>query len=357
LSICVVTWVAAGAGWLWLRIWRREAASAVDSDYGGPLFVSVLAVVLTAVAFSLLEACDYFGEGSASVGYGIAGIVFLIAMLMGAWWLVARELAYGGEPSGLSFRRRMFGLVGCAVIALACRLLTGIGAHQGRIGSSFERTERWTFDPAHVRIPTLLRGAVAFAFPALLSTYAVLRGKRWSRNPQNRPLFHPLFVAVAGLAFGNWLLFGPFGEWTHHARSPAPSHPTEWTPTAVAADTFGNELNDYFYGSRGKPPSPQYGRGWNMLTATLAVRVTNFGVWFALACAALWALETWRRDRANRLKDRKEGKTNDDQPSNNTAWLTGVTRSCFWLGFIALALHAWSTLGLGYCVSQVIAQG
>lgn len=361
LSICVVTWTAAGLGCLCLKFWRNEpdGGSAFDRVPGGSLFVAVLAVVLVLAAFGLLESCNYLGEGSASVGYGIAGIVFTVMILMSAWWLVARELAHDGDPSGLPFRRRMFGLIGCGVIAVACRLLLSIGASQGRISDSFEQFERWAFDPTHERLPAFLRVAFALAFPALLVTYAVLRGKRWTREPERRPLFHPIVVAVAGLVLGNWFLFGPFGDWLNRGRAPAPRHPTEWTPAAVAADTFGNVLNEHFYWSRGKPPTPgpQFGRGFNLLTSTLALRVTNLGFWLVLACAALWAFETWRRDRAKRLKEPKEARSNDNDPRIGRIWLAGVVRSCSWLGLIALAAHAWCTLGLGYCASRVIAQG
>jgi hypothetical protein len=85
--------------------------------------------------------------------------------------------------------------------------------------------------------------------------------------------------------------------------------------------------------------------------------VAHLGFWLVLACATLWAFEAWRRDRANRWKYRKEAGSVDNDPSIGPVWLAGVIQSCFWLGLIALALHAWCTLGLGYCVSQVIAQG
>jgi hypothetical protein len=361
LSTCVVTWAAAGLGWMCLKFRRIEPSQVTDGDpvHGGSLFVAVLAVVLVVAALGLLESCNYFGEDSANIGYGIAGIVLTVTMLMGAWWLVARELAHDGDPSGRAFRRRMFGLIGCALIVVICRLLAGIGASPGRIGFSFAQFERWAFDPTHERLPPFLRVTFALAFPGLLVTYAVLLAKRMSREPHGPALIHPVAVAVVGLVLGNWFLFGPFGEWVHRGRSPAPRHPTEWTPTAVAADTFGNVLNDHFYWSRGKPPAPgaQFGRGLNPLTATAALRVTNIGFWLVLVCAALWAFESWRRDRTKRLKEPRETRSNEPDPRIGRVWLAGVVRSCFWIGLVSLAFHAWCTLGLGYCVSRVIAQG
>jgi hypothetical protein len=360
LSICAVTWAVAGVCWLCLLLGRGARRRELEAGCirGASPFVLLPTIVLAIVAIGLLEACNYLGEGAGSVGYGIAGIVLTVVLLMGAWWLVARELAPYGDASSVRLRRRMLGLAGCAVIAVAARLLLSFGEGDRRVSANFVQFERWAFDPTHQRLPGILRVAFGLAFPSLLLAYALLRGKRWQRDPANGPLLHPAIVALVGLVLGNWLLFGPFGEWLHGDRSPAPSHPTEWTPSAVATDTFSGVLNDHFYWSRGKTPVPgsEFGRGWNLLTATAALRVTNLGFWLVLACAALWAFEAWRRQRPSRLKDSEEARLHVMPHSMGLVWLTGVGRSCFWLGLIALAIHAWCTLGAAFCVSRVIAE-
>lgn len=359
LSTAVVTALVGCAIWLCCRFSVQPRAKSPDASAGWPFVVAIVAIVPTLLTLCLLEASNCLGEGAGSVTYGVMGIAFTVAILMGAWSLIVSERVRDGDSSERSLRRRLHSLVGFAVIAISCRLLLSFGSGQSRLGPGFSQLQRWGFDPSHERLPIAFRIVFTMAFPILLGWYAWLRHKRWERNPSDLPLVHPVIFAVAGVVLGAWMLLGPFGEWVNRGLGPAPSYPTEWTPAVVAADAYGNLLEAEYFWTRARTSASTatFGRGANLLTATLALRLTNLGFWLVVNCAVIWAFTIWCSDRPSRTRHRSNLNLNEPPQSFGFTWLDGLWRSSFWLASIALVLYGWSTFGAAYCINRVMAHG
>ena len=126
-----------------------------------------------------------------------------------------------------------------------------------------------------------------------------------------------------------------------------------------AADELGGIVQSYESDHGSSPtrvPMLKYLGGWNMLTGSLVLRITNVGVWLAAACGLIWAGVVWFQSRRTKPNTRDAP---DDAECNRSAkaarWLVGTGWSCLWLGLASLALHAWCTLAMAYCVNRIMA--
>src|SRR5262249_46379597 len=143
----------------------------------------------------------------------------------------------------------------------------------------YEDVLLWGFDPAHRQLPPMLRYSLGLIVPALLIGFSVLRRRRWKEQPADPPVVLPAFASLAGVWLGAWILIGPPGEALRARDERALPYATEWSPAVAAADLVSDSLAAYeaaqsgrWLSSRG--PGLGIGRGWNLLTASLAVRVT-----------------------------------------------------------------------------------
>ena len=207
-----------------------------------------------------------------------------------------------------------------------------------------------------------MRSFPGLLLAGLLVTYGALIARRRARQPGSRTVLHPLLPLCLGLLLGGGILLVPFLDTNPGGGRVAASGSAEWSPAMRAADEVGWRVRSYEMDQASSWPSRvaqyEYMFGWNPLTATLVVRVTNVGVWLVMACGLIWAAilcfgSRTRKASTNVATDATEA----DRSPVPARWLVSTAWSCLWLGLANLALHAWCRLAMAYCVSRVITQG
>jgi hypothetical protein len=85
----------------------------------------------------------------------------------------------------------------------------------------------------------------------------------------------------------------------------------------------------------------------------MAIRILDLGLWLVLATGVLCRVVFIRRAWIARFA--RSSQAIPDKEAADQHWLRGVVWSCLWIGLAGLIIHAWCTLGLGYCLSRVVA--
>lgn len=335
LRVAVLTLTVAMIGSIHLR--RRCSSMELLASSGvsvpSSLLVSVAAVVLVAAVGVGLEATNSLGARMWRLCYTVTAGTFLSALACYLWWSVLSELRRSQKPTPHNFRQRIRWLIGCVAVLALLRFLVSIGKPTEPF-SALDLLSR------HGGLPPLLSLLFGILLPGLMITYAVLRWRRWQREPASPPALHPIIVGILGAWIGLWITLGPPSEVWHFGLYSA-DQSGDFSPVREAVEMVGAMLQGQVLGP------PQYAYGLNLLTISLALRTSNLGVWLVVVCAALWSLMVLRPKWAVLAA----GSTTTVRAANvpDSRWLAGVSWSCLWLGLASLLAHGWCTLGLCYC--------
>jgi hypothetical protein len=321
LRIAAATLLAALIGAVHLRKRRHSSihAGAVIGTRRAPV-VAAAACAIVAAAFAVLEASNLLGKHVASWSYVSVLVAIVVAIALFLVWLTISLLIRD------QLRRRVAWLVGFMLVLAAMRPLVGL-------------------DSPGVGISVQLRLFLGALLAATSITYAAVRWHRARRDPHVTPAIHPLVLGALSLWFSLWIVTGPPGE---RLRGPQQA----WLDFGNESSAIMEQVEPLAYLFQGpNVASPAHGLGFYLLALSIAARMIHFGLWFILACVALWLI-------VNRgAKVGRAAGTADAGEQAGPVCLTGVTWSCLWMGLVSLAIHAWCTLGAGYCFCRVLSHG
>jgi hypothetical protein len=358
LSIGVVCWLTAAIGALvfWFNARSRRLDQTFPDQPRGTISKAIATIVLAVVALVAVECTNLLGQRMASMTYAILAIVLFLVGAAWAVWLLITELSHRQKRWRWLPKGRLGWLVCFMVLLAILRFLQEWT--QGRLGTAnvLEQFANWAADPLHVRMAPVIAYVTGGLVVGCLFSYAILRWRRQRRENGEPPLVPPWLTTVVSALVAIRLVTGPPGELLSSRLPPAPPLDPEWSTSVATASSVAAMFDAYDAQLSGKPIVFTYRPGFNLMTVTTVLRVTSLGWWLVVACILLGTISVYRR-RPSKRNQTDAAESGADPRNLAPAFVGGLTWSCIWLGFIALTVHAWSTLALSYCVYQVLARG
>ena len=358
LSAGVVCWLTAAMGALvcWVNARSRRLDQSFPNQPPGTVGKTIATILLAVAALTAVECTNLLGQRIASLTYAILGIVLVLIGVAWVVWLLINELSHRQQrwrwvPTG------RLGWLVCFMVLLGALRFFQVRT-QGNLGAAnvLEQFTTWAADPLHVRIAPVLAYVTGGVVAGCLFSYSVLRWRRLRREHGEPPLVAPWLTTVVSVLVAIRLVIGPPGELLSSRMPPAPYLDPEWSPSVATASSVAAMFDAYEMQLSGKPMVFTYHPGFNLLTVSTALRVTSFGWWLVAGCILMWATSVYRY-RPSKRNQTDSAESGADARNLARTFAGGLTWSCIWLGFLALTVHAWSTLALSYCVHQVLARG